>query len=49
MPAWITLELLEDTLWVWQDYSYDLLTPDDSVEILINVGNLYDALESVPA
>jgi len=42
-PRWVTPELLADTLRVWQPY-YGDLTPDDALAIIMNVGNLFDAL-----
>ena len=42
-PRWVTPELLADTLRVWRPY-YGNLTPDDALSIILNVGNLFDAL-----
>jgi hypothetical protein len=47
VPRWITNELLSDTIKTWQPYYTDQLTADDALEILITVGNLFDALESL--
>jgi hypothetical protein len=43
-PTWITRELVEDTLRVWQPYYQDPLTTEDAVSILVNVGALLDVL-----
>lgn len=44
LPAWITDELIAETLHVWQP-SYDKqLTEDDAIEILLGVAALFDAL-----
>lgn len=43
-PAWITAELIESTLAVWQPHYEQPLTTDDAVEILRSVGRLFDAL-----
>ncbi len=44
-PRWVTPELLADTLRVWQPY-YGSLTPQDALNIIVNVGNLFDVLRS---
>ena len=44
-PRWVTPELLADTLRVWQPY-YGNLTPQDALNIIVNVGNLFDVLRS---
>ena len=44
-PAWITDELMEDTRKTWQPYYAELLTDTDLLEILLDVGRLFDALE----
>jgi hypothetical protein len=43
-PSWITHELVELTLKVWQPYYDEPLTVDDAVTILRNAGNLVDVL-----
>ena len=51
-PSWITKELIEDTLRVWgpkYEQRGETLTPDDALEILINVTELYDVLNDVGA
>ena len=43
-PPWITTELIELTIRVWQPYYQLLLSPEDAVTILTGVGRLYEAL-----
>lgn len=43
-PSWITAELIEDTIRVWQPYYQQPLTPDDAVAMMMNVGELFDAV-----
>jgi hypothetical protein len=43
-PAWITPDLLADTLETWQPYYIGQLTVMDSLEILLSVSRLIDAL-----
>lgn len=43
-PSWITPELIEDTLRVWQPHYQETLTPEDAVSMLLNVGELFDVL-----
>ena len=43
-PSWITRELIEHTLRVWNPYYGDSLTPDDAVNILTSVGRLVGVL-----
>ena len=45
-PAWITVEMIEDTLRTWQPYYDQPLTVTDALEILIHVGRLNDLLET---
>lgn len=42
-PDWITPEDIEETIRVWQLRSEKPLTPDDAVEILVNVRLGYDS------
>ena len=44
-PRWVTPELLADTLRVWEPY-YGSLTPQDGLNIILNVSNLFDVLRS---
>jgi hypothetical protein len=45
-PDWITPELVEATIRVWQPYYAELLTPDEAVTMILNVGRLYGVLSS---
>jgi hypothetical protein len=43
-PAWITIELVERTIEVWQPYYVSPLSPDDAVTMILNVGRLFGIL-----
>ena len=43
-PSWITAELVEETVRVWQPYYEQPLTHDDAVAMMLNVGELFDAI-----
>ncbi|MGD9645989.1 MAG: hypothetical protein AB7U73_09760 [Pirellulales bacterium] len=43
-PAWVTAELIERTIQVWQPYYPDPLTDDDALAIIQSVGCLIDVL-----
>ncbi len=43
-PPWITAEDIAETIEVWQPRSEKPLTPDDAVEILVNVRQLLKAM-----
>jgi hypothetical protein len=43
-PAWVTEELLSDTIVAWQPYYAEDLTADDALKILLAAGRLFDAL-----
>jgi len=45
-PDWITAELIDATIRTWQPFYKDVLTVDDAVTILVDVGRLFDALSS---
>lgn len=45
-PAWVTPQLLDDTLQAWQPFFKRTLTPTDALEILLDWGRLLDLLES---
>jgi len=45
-PDWITPELVEETIRVWQPYYKDVLTPEEAVTMILDVGRLFDALSS---
>ncbi len=44
LPDWITAELIEETIRVWQPYYVAVLTPEEAVTMIQNVGRLYHAL-----
>lgn len=53
LPDWVTRDLLEETIAVWQPYYNGCLTDRDAIEILTSIGLLMDALgdtddEAVP-
>lgn len=43
-PTWITGDLLEATVRVWQPYYNEPITNDVAVDMLIRVGQLFGAL-----
>ena len=43
---WITAELIQQTIHVWQPYYAGVLTPEEAVTMIQNVGRLYQALSS---
>jgi hypothetical protein len=45
-PDWITVELVEKTIRVWQPYYQATLTPEEAVTMILNVGRLYEVLSS---
>jgi len=45
-PDWITAELIEATIRVWQQYYAELLSPEEAVTMIQSVGRLYQALSS---
>ena len=47
LPAWITADLIAETLRAWQPYYAQPLTPEDAIGILLNVGNLFGVLSGV--
>ena len=44
-PAWITPDLISQTLKTWQPYYPEALTERDALEILLHVGQLLEVLE----
>jgi hypothetical protein len=44
-PAWITGDLIEATIRVWQPYYNEPITSEVAVEMLIHVGQLLGALQ----
>jgi hypothetical protein len=47
-PDWITPELVEQTVRVWQPFYQTLLTPEDAVTIILNVGRMFQAFSGSP-
>lgn len=45
-PAWISAELIEETMRVWQPYYADPLTVEDAIGIMQAVGQLVQAISS---
>ncbi len=45
-PDWITPELIERTICVWQPFYAAILTPEEAVTMILNVGRLFDVLSS---
>ena len=45
-PPWITPELIEHTLRVWQPFYEDQLIPEDALEIIMSVDRVSDLLSS---
>jgi len=43
-PKWVTPELVNDTLALWQPYYGGNLTEEDAVEILVAVGGVLDGI-----
>lgn len=46
LPEWITPELIEKTLEVWQPHYSDPLTAADAAYIIFNVGRLVETLSA---
>ena len=44
LPDWLSAELISQTLEVWQPRYRRTLTPDDAIEILLNVAALLDVV-----
>jgi len=45
-PDWITPELIEATIRVWQPYYAEVLSPEEAVTMILDVGRLFEALSS---
>ena len=45
-PDWITPELVEATIRVWQPHYQAIVTPEEAVTMILNVGRLFQALSS---
>lgn len=46
-PAWVTAELLADTIVVWQPYYSEPLTDQTALDLVLGVGRLFAALGDV--
>lgn len=42
-PSWVTRELIEKTISVWQPYYADRLTDDEALAMILNVARLFDS------
>ena len=45
-PDWITADLIEQTIRVWQPYYEAVLSSEDAVQLILSAGRLYQALSS---
>jgi hypothetical protein len=45
-PDWITPQLIDETIRVWQPYYAEILSPEEAITMIRNVGRLYQALSS---
>ncbi|MEM9416319.1 MAG: hypothetical protein AAGA29_12705 [Planctomycetota bacterium] len=45
-PDWVTDALIADTIRTWQPYYDTPLTRQDAIEMLVNVGRLFNLLEA---
>lgn len=45
-PAWVTEDLIERTLRVWQPYYRELLTPDDALAMIQAADRLIETLSA---
>jgi len=43
-PAWVTAELLADTIAVWQPFYLEPLTDQTALDLVLGVGRLFAAL-----
>ena len=43
-PSWVTSELIEKTIHVWQPYYADRLTAEDALAMILNVAGLCEVL-----
>lgn len=43
-PAWVTPEMIEKTLKVWQPYYEQELIPEDALAIIMGVGRIFEFL-----
>ena len=45
-PAWVTPELLEETISTWQVHYGGPMTPDEALDIVLNTVRLFDAFHN---
>ena len=45
-PQWVTIELIEHTIRVWQPFYRDQLIPEDALEIIMGIGRMVEVLSS---
>ncbi len=43
-PSWVTVELIEQTLKVWQPFYADQLIPEDALEMIMSVDQLFSVV-----
>ncbi len=46
-PGWITSELIENTIHVWQPYYPNRLQPADAMEMILNAGHLMLSIKEI--
>ena len=46
IPDWITVELIEQTIRVWQPYYEAVISSEEALTMIQSVGRLYQALSS---
>ena len=44
-PCWVTSELIQETIKIWQPYYVESLTDSDALDMIVSVGRLLDVLE----
>ncbi len=47
-PEWVTPELIDHTIRVWQPYYETPLTPDEAVTMILSVGRLFGVISRGP-
>ena len=48
-PHWVTPELMEETLRIWQPFYPDRLIPEDALEIIMGADRMFDLLSKGPS
>ena len=46
-PRWVTRELIATTLKTWQPYYTEELSPDDALEMILNVGRMTELVNQM--